>query len=197
MKKIAFPMSLIAMLVAAPFASPALAEGTPIPTAPEASPDSLSGSNVVFNPTATGALGYDQPGPQSICFDVNTSTTDWEWVGGVALKFPTSWRIEDAYGWSTTCANATWSGWSRIAKRNEVNLGLVVFHNPVESCTTTVCVSGYPKFAGDPATVSWFIYGDNFGSPPYTICSNNGYAPWSQVCDESVAPPAYVPYMPQ
>lgn len=195
MKKIAFPMSLIAMLVAAPFASPALAEGTPIPAAPEANIDSLSGSNVVFN--ALPVPGYDQPGPQYICFDVNSSTTDQEWVKGVALKFPTSWRIEDATGLYTTCANAEWWGWNRIAKRNEVNLEFTVYHDPVESCTTTVCVYGYPKFAGDPATVSWFIQGDVWGAPPHTICSSNGYAPGGQVCNESVAPPAYVPYVPQ
>ncbi len=158
---------------------------------------SLSGSNVIFDPTAGGDECYAAGVPQTFCFKSESFTTDFEYVYNNWLKFPADWTVSDVYVQGTpVCDNGSWGGfsWSFQTSPYEVNISHNRNQKTTDHCVATYCVDVTPAAGSDPAGVSWYFDGDGFESSPHNPCSDDGYTPEGQnACDESTKPVAAVP----
>jgi hypothetical protein len=159
--------------------------------------DSLSGSFVVFDPSAGGDVFYNPGVDQTFCFRAETFTTDWEFVYSLYARFPFDAKVTDVnlVGTPACTGSGTWGtfGWSFLEYPYEVRINHTRYHGSTDHCTAYYCfdvTSGH----GPDAQVSWYWDGDGFGSPPHQPCSSDGYTPWGQnACDEQVNPPASIP----
>ena len=160
---------------------------------------SLSGSFVAFDPSAGGDAAYEPGVAQTLCFDAESSTDDWEYAESVWLRFPGSWEVTDVNVVGTpSCQEGGTFGtfdWEFVDAPFELRIDHERQHNnPTDTCNVHYCVDLTSDAAGDPASVSWYWAGDVWGSPPHNPCSDDGYTPDGQpACDESVAAPAAIP----
>jgi uncharacterized repeat protein (TIGR01451 family) len=162
--------------------------------------ESLSGSFVVFDPTAGGNDRYVPGTPQTFCFRAETFTTDWEYRYFNWLKFPADWTVSNVYvaGTPVCDSGSTWGAfsWSFETAPYEVSIFHPVYNASTDHCVATYCVDVTSGAGGGPAPVSWFFAGDGYGAPPHYPCSADQYTPPSMApypCDEWVNPRAYIP----
>ena len=158
---------------------------------------SLSGSNVVFDPSAGGDGCYIPDTSQTFCFKSETYTNDYEYVYNNWLKFPSDWTVSNVYVQGTpVCDSGSWGtfSWSFLTSPYEVNVAHARYQLTTDHCVATYCVDVIPAGFADPAQMSWFFDGDGYGSLPHNPCSSDGYTPAGQnPCDEMVNPVAAVP----
>ena len=163
--------------------------------------ESLGGSNVVFDPTAGGAPGYEPGVPTTLCFESNVYSPDWEYMYDTWLKFPMDWTISNTYLVGTpTCDNGNWADNFEIyweTEPYEIDITHTAYTIPGGShCVAEYCVDVTPGTSA--GLVSWYYSGDNFGSEPHNPCSSDVYTPASMVgieCDEWVNPQASIPML--
>ncbi len=158
---------------------------------------SISGSQVTFAPGAGGEPCYTPGAPQTLCFQSDSYTNDYEYVYNNWLKFPPSWVVSNVYTVGTpacTTGNFGPFNWSFQTASHEVNIYHPRYQSMTDHCVATYCVDVTPAGIFNPAGVSWYFDGDGYGSMPHNPCSNDGYTPAGQnTCDEAVNPPASVP----
>ena len=159
---------------------------------------SLSGSNVVFDPSAGGDVCYIPDTPQTFCFQSETFTSDWEYVYNNWIKFPTDWTVSNVFVQGTPVCDSggTWGAfsWSFLTSPYEVNVTQTRNQQPTDHCVATYCVDVTPSGLADPAEMSWYFDGDGYGVVPHNPCSSDGYTPAGQnACDEMINPVAAVP----
>jgi hypothetical protein len=157
----------------------------------------LSGSFVVFDPSAGGDLYYKPYQAQTFCFRAETYTSDWEYANAVWLKFPSDWTISNVNVQGTPyCEQGGTFGefsWEFQTNAYEVKINHKRNHAISEDhCVATYCIDLTSEPNSDPAQISWFIDGDEWGAPPNDICSWDGYAPSGYICDESSEPPGFI-----
>ena len=160
---------------------------------------SLSGTNVAFDPTAGGAAGYTPGVPTTLCFESNIYSPDWEYVNHTWLKFPTDWTISSTYLMGTpTCDYGIWPYAPEFYWETEP-YEVVIYHVAAtnsggDHCVAEYCVDVTP--GASAGLVSWYYDGDNFGSSPHHPCSSDVYTPGSMAdypCDEWSNPQASIP----
>jgi hypothetical protein len=164
--------------------------------------NSLSGSAVIL---ATGIPGaedcFSPAGSQTICFQTDSYTSDWEYVYSLWLRFPTGWTVTNVAvdGTPACTGGGTWGtfGWSLFnGTTNEVRIDHARYQAYTDHCAATYCVTVTPGGApivGD-ALVSWYWDGDGYGGGPHWPCSSDAYTPAGMdACTEWVHPPAAVP----
>ena len=162
---------------------------------------SLTGSNVVFDPAAGGDAGYTPGVPATLCFTAHSYSPDWEYVYDLWTRFPTDWTVTDVYVQGTPyCAYGAFSdfSWSFETSPYEVDIEhqRSQFNYPDENCVATYCMEVTP--GSSAGNVSWYWDGDNWGNAPHHPCSSDVYTPASMVavpCDEWVNPQASVPLL--
>jgi len=162
---------------------------------------SLTGSNVVFDPAAGGDAGYTPGVPATLCFTAHSYSPDWEYVYDLWTRFPTDWTVTDVYVQGTPyCAYGAFSdfSWSFETSPYEVDIEhqRSQFDYPDENCVATYCMEVTP--GSSAGNVSWYWDGDNWGNAPHHPCSSDVYTPASMVavpCDEWVNPQASVPLL--
>lgn len=158
---------------------------------------SLSGSHVVFDPSAGGDECYSPGTPQTFCFQSESFTSDWEYLYNNWIKFPSDWTVTNVYVQGTpTCDLGTWGsfGWSFQTSPYEVNVAHPRYQSQTDHCVANYCVDVVPSGFADPAEVSWYFDGDGYGAAPHNPCSSDGYTPAGQnACDEMINPVAEVP----
>ncbi|HOZ38723.1 MAG TPA: S8 family serine peptidase [Anaerolineaceae bacterium] len=158
---------------------------------------SLYGSNVVFDPTAGGASGYEPGVPTTLCFESNIYTGDWEYLYDTWLKFPMDWTISSAYLVGTpTCDSGSWGSFSVYWETEPYEID--IYHSAsteeVDHCVAEYCVDVTPSASA--GLVSWYFDGDGYGSGPHHPCSSDSYTPGSmasQPCDQWENPQASIP----
>jgi len=169
----------------------------PLSELPSSDISSLSGSKVTFDPSAGGSTCYHPGMPQTLCFQSETFTSDWEYLYNNWIKFPSDWIVSDVYVQGTpVCDSGSWGAfsWSFETSPYEVNIAQARFHAPTDHCVATYCVDLTPSGIADPAEVSWFFDGDGYNAAPHNPCSDDGYTPAGQdACDEMINPAAAVP----
>jgi hypothetical protein len=173
-----------------PMMGPAKSEGV----------QSLSGSNVAFNPTAGGEAGFTPGVPTTLCFESNTYTDDYEYLYDTWLKFPTDWTITDAYLVGTpTCDNGSWSTTFDLyweTEPYEIDIYNPAYMETIDHCVAEYCVDVTP--GASAGLVSWYYDGDGYGNSPHHPCSSDVYTPGSMAaypCDEWVNPQASIPML--
>jgi len=182
-----------------PPASPPVSIGAdPTPAKDSASPQSLSGSYVVFDPSIGGSATYLPGASQTLCFRSESFTTDYEYAYSNWLKFPDTWNVSTVYveGTPVCDSGASWGtfGWSYQTSPYEVRINHTRLQANTDHCVANYCVEVTPSFAGDPAQVSWYFDGDGYGGGPHNPCSSDNYNPAGQsACDESTNLPASIP----
>ncbi|HOH19895.1 MAG TPA: kelch repeat-containing protein [Anaerolineaceae bacterium] len=159
---------------------------------------SLAGSNVTFAPGAGGQPCYDPHVSQTLCFQSDSYSPDYEYVYNNWLKFPDTWEVTNVYVAGTpTCDNGSWGdfSWSFQTAPYEVNIAQTRYQGSGGAhCVATYCVDVIPAGTADPTGVSWYFDGDGYGSIPHNPCSSDIYTPAGQTaCDEWVNPQALVP----
>ena len=159
---------------------------------------SLSGSNVTFAPAAGGQSCYAPGVPQTLCFQSESYTNDYAYVYNNWLKFPSDWAVSNVYVQGTpVCDSGATFGtfsWSFQTASYEVNIAHNRYQNTTDHCVVNYCVDVIPAVNSDPANVSWFFDGDDYGGVPHWPCSSDNYTPAGQpTCDEAINPPAAVP----
>ncbi|MFU8771790.1 MAG: carboxypeptidase regulatory-like domain-containing protein, partial [Anaerolineales bacterium] len=160
---------------------------------------SLSGSIVTFDPSVGGDESYIPGTTQTFCFEAKSHSPDWEYALSVWQKFPSDWEISDVYvqGTPSCTSDGTWGtfSWSFLIAPYEVRIDHPRYHaSGGDTCTAYYCFEVTTSMAGIEAPVSWYWNGDNWGSPPYNPCSDDGYTPSGQpACDEAINPVAGVP----
>jgi hypothetical protein len=197
---------------AGPGATPAQPATPPAPTPdisppPDAAPgprggdiESLSGSNVTFNPAAGGDPCFIPGATQTFCFDAHSYTNDWEYVYEVWLKLPTDWTVTDAHvvGTPACTGGGTWDpfSWSFETSPYEIDIDHARYQAPADDCLATYCVDVVAGASAPQATASWYWAGDEYANPPHHPCSSDQYTPASMSaspCDEWVNPQAAIP----
>lgn len=158
---------------------------------------SLSGSNVTFDPAAGGSTCYAPAVSQTLCFQSESFTSDYEYVYNNWIKFPSDWIVSNVYLQGTpTCTTGSWGtfSWSFQTSPYEVNIAHPRYQSTTDHCVATYCVDVTPAGVVNEAPVSWFFDGDGYAGAPHNPCSSDGYTPAGQnACDEMVAPVAAVP----
>ncbi|MEW5765981.1 MAG: Kelch repeat-containing protein, partial [Acidobacteriota bacterium] len=162
--------------------------------------NSLSGSAVIFSPGGSGAECFLASGSQTLCFQADSFTTDWEYVYTLWLRFPAGWTVTNvAVSGTPSCNSGSWGtfSWSLFnGTTNEVQINHSRYQASTDSCTATYCVTVTPggtPIAGD-AQVSWYWDGDEYGGPPHWPCSSDLYTPAGMpACDQWTNPPSSVP----
>ncbi len=162
---------------------------------------SLTGSNVVFDPSAGGDAGFTPGIPTTLCFTANSYSPDWEYVYDVWARFPTNWTVTDVYVQGTpSCVHGEFGAfsWSFETSPYEVDIDHPRYQENYadEHCVATYCVDVTP--GASDGLVSWYWDGDGYASAPHHPCSSDVYTPASMSaapCDEWVNPQAYVPLM--
>lgn len=171
-------------------------------TAPQAVQDSngtqsLSGSNVTFAPSA-GDECYLPGETQTLCFQSDTYTTDYEYIYNNWLRFPNDWVVNSiAIQGSPVCDDGGFDpsfGWSFQTASYEVNIAHMRYQNTADHCVATYCVNVTAGASSGTVPVSWYFDGDGYGGAPHWPCSSDGYTPAGMTaCDQSIAPTASVP----
>ncbi len=169
--------------------------------APVSGIQSLSGTNVTFDPTAGGAPGFEPGVPTTLCFESNVYSPDWEYVYDTWLKFPTDWTITNAYLSGTpTCDNGSWADNFEVyweTEPYEIDITHTAYTSSAGShCVAEYCVDATPGTSA--GLVSWYYDGDGYADPPHHPCSSDVYTPASMAaypCDESVNPQASIPML--
>ncbi|HOD05857.1 MAG TPA: hypothetical protein PKH92_12510 [Anaerolineaceae bacterium] len=160
---------------------------------------SLSGSNVTFAPAAGGESCYTPSVSQTLCFQSDSYTNDYEYVYNNWLNFPSDWVVSNAYvvGTPTCDAGGGWGtfGWGFQTASYEVNITHYRYQQTTDHCVATYCVDVTPGAGTTDQPVSWFFDGDGYGSAPHNPCSSDGYVPTGSglTCDEATNPVATVP----
>ena len=165
---------------------------------PDKGVQSLSGSNVVFDPTAGGAAGFVPGVPTTLCFESNIYTDDFAWSYDTWLKFPSDWSIDSvALEGTPTCDSGSWSSTFQTyweTEPYEIDIYHSAYMDEVDHCVAQYCVDVIP---GESAgLVSWYYDGDGYAFTPHNPCSSDVYTPASMSaspCDESVNPQASIP----
>ena len=170
------------------------------PVNPGAGVESLSGSYVVFDPSAGGDTSYCPGVPQTFCFRAHTFTGDWEYVYHTWLKFPTDWTVTNVYvvGTPACSGGGTWGSfdWSFETSPYEVNISHPRYQAFTDDCVAYYCVDIIPGGVSPFPEESWYYDGDGYNNPPHHPCSYDHYTPPSmsaEPCDEAVNPPAMIP----
>ena len=173
----------------------------------------LGGSSVTFVPSVEYEPGKFSascyiPGEywQTLCFSLDTTTTDGEDAGTIIMKFPSDWEVGgfwkvDHYEIITveqSCSNGgTMSpllSWMGYAVEGQYWGDDARVQNGTETCHATYCFHaadntdpGDPPYTDPNASVSWAWTGDIS-----TVCTNDDFNPgWS--CTETTGTPANVP----
>ncbi len=88
--------------------------------------ESLSGSFVVFDPSAGGDACYTPGISQTLCFRAESLTNDWEYVYNLWQRFPTDWTVSNVYvqGTPSCTGSGSWGtfSWSFETSPYEVNI---------------------------------------------------------------------------
>ena len=162
--------------------------------------ESLSGSNVTFDPSAGGATCAIPGATQTFCFNAHSYTNDWEYVYNVWLRFPPDWTVTNAYvmGTPTCSGGGSWGtfSWSFETAPYEINIAHPRYQSTTDDCVATYCVDVVAGTGVPYAYESWYWDGDEYGSPPHAPCSSDNYTPpsmASEPCDQAVNPPAAIP----
>ena len=164
------------------------------PGADGAGIDSLSGSYVVFDPSVGGDMCFAPGSPQTFCFRAESYTTDWGYVYDMIQRFDTDWTITNVYVQGTpVCDSGTWGTLTPYY----INAYEVDLYHPRYQSSTDHCVAYYcfeVVSGASDGNASWYWAGDDYGSPPYHPCSDDGYTPsgWA-ACDQAVEPTAFIP----
>lgn len=159
---------------------------------------SLSGSHVIFYPAVGGDECYIPGIAQDFIFRAESFTNDWEFALGIFLHFPDGWIVNHAeiYG-VPACSNGGTFGAFNVYIQDPPNTVIIQHyrqHSSTDHCAAYYIVNAVPSEGIEDAIVSWYWWGDGYGSGPYHPCSNDGYTPPGQTeCDEQLYPPAYIP----
>lgn len=169
-----------------------LTGSAPAAVAPDGDIDSLSGSNVVFDPTG----GY----PPHVCFTAESFTADWEYVYSLWLEFPEDWVVDNVTlsGTPSCDGGGSWGtfSWSFETSPYEITISHPRYQAAADHCVATYCVDLSQAPMSSYVEISWYWSGDGYGSAPHHPCSSDGYTPPSMAghpCDEAVLPPAFIP----
>ena len=162
---------------------------------------SLTGSNVTFDPLAGGAACYIPGTAQTFCFEAESFSPDWEYVYNVWLKFPSNWTVSNAYVVGTpVCAHGNFGtfAWGFETSPYEINIShpRYQYNYPDETCVATYCVDVVSGAAAADAPASWYWDGDGYAGTPHQPCSDDQYTPASMSgypCDEWINPRAMIP----
>lgn len=178
----------------------AIAAALVLPALAEAQIESLSGSLVVFDPTAGGDTQYIPGASGTFCFRVETDTTDWEYAYNVWMRFPSDWTVTDVVlddAPAPICDSGSFGTftWSFHTSPYEINIDHPRYHSSTDHCIAYYCVTATPPAsATGTGQVSWYFAGDGYGSTPHWPCSNDNYTPSGEdPCDEAVELPGAVP----
>ncbi len=164
----------------------------------------LGGSKVTFVPAPTGTTGgscYIPDRIQTLCFSLESVTSDGESPATMFMKFPAGWTVSqhNVEIVSKSCENGGTIG-SLIQSNTpyglSVNDGRA--HNTTDRCTAVYCWTvDTDQTATSEIAVPWVWFGDDSGVGPHRPCSNDDYYPDNHPdinCDEHDAhPPAVVP----
>jgi len=163
----------------------------------------IGGSNVTFAPGA-GGIGATCYVPneynQTLCFSLDSITTDGEDTSIVYMKFPDDWEASQLGTQIITqsCTNGgTVSGlWQADGPYGkEVDDGRI--QNSPDHCTGVYCWNVNTGATNtDTVSISWIWFGQDEGAGPHRPCSNDDYYLTSSIlgCDEhDSTPPASVP----
>ena len=162
----------------------------------------LGGSHVDFAPSAGtyGAACYIPNQAQTLCFSLETITSDGEDPSNVLMKFPADWNVQQ-YGTETVSQTCTGGGTFGSLGQSEWPTGFSVAdgraQNAPDHCTAVYCwsVSAGATTIAD-VSVPWIWIDYMSGTSPHSPCSNDDYylAYPTLGCDEHDAnPPATVP----
>lgn len=162
-------------------------------------PMSISGSYVYLNTVVSPEDCFVECGRHWFCFQAISSTSDYDYVYYLWLRFPDGWQVHDATLYDVPyCVNGgTFAGFSWwAAAANEVRIQHVRYQAPTDTCTAYYCLQVTPTSLPPGETiafVSWYWQSSAYGSPPFYPCSSDGYTPAGQpACDEALAPPANI-----
>jgi len=161
--------------------------------------ESLSGSFVVFDPSAGGDTQFVPGTTQTFCFRAESFTNDYEYVYDAWLKFPADWSVTNVSVVGTpVCDAGTWGtfSWYFEAGSNEIDIFHPRYQQSNDYCVATYCVDVISGAGGSDADVSWYWDGDGYGNAPHNPCSSDIYTPASMAsepCDQAVNPQATVP----
>ncbi len=162
-----------------------------------ADPKSLSGSYVLFDPSAGGDACWSASTTQTFCFEAVSFTDDWEYVENLWLLLPSDWTVSDVTVTASSCANGGSFGsfsWTFQTPSYEIDIDQRRSMNSTDQCTAVYCVEATTGAGSGDALVSWYWDGDEWDSAPHWPCSDDGYTPAGQsACDESVQPRAAIP----
>jgi PKD repeat protein len=164
---------------------------------------SLSGSFVVFDPSAGGDFNYFPGTSQTFCLRAESYTDDGEWVWNVFERFPSDWEVSNVYVQGTpTCDNGgTFDdinfSWEYHLGLNEINIYHPRLPAGSDHCVATYCFDVTSGAGPGDALVSWYWGGDSWYGEPHFICSSDGYTPeGATTCQEALQPQAVVPIVP-
>jgi hypothetical protein len=160
---------------------------------------SLTGSYVVFDPSAGGEIGYVPGGTQDLIFRTESYTPDWEYVYDLWLKFPTGWIVNSVSIFGTPVCTGGGSlgnfSFAILTPPNTVDIYHPRYQSYTDHCTVYYMVNVTAPQSNGPAEVSWYWDGDGYNVTPHNPCSEDGYTPDGQnPCDEMINPAAVVPY---
>jgi len=162
----------------------------------------LGGSHVHFVPSAgtNGASCYIPNRTQTLCFNLETLTSDGEDPAGVVMKFPDDWNVPQ-YGTETVSQTCFNGGTFGSLTQSDWPTGRYVVdgraQNAPDHCTAVYCwsVSAGATTTND-VSVPWIWIDNMSGTSPHSPCSNDDYFLDYPLlgCDEHDAnPPASVP----
>ncbi len=161
-------------------------------------PKGLSGSFVVFDPSAGGETGYTAGVANDLVFRAETFTADWEYVYDLWLQFPADWVVNSVSVVGTPICDSG-AGWGTLTytvqtPANTVDILHARYQSGTDHCTAYYMVNVTPGSNIGDAYVSWYYDGDGYGGTPHWPCSDDGYTPPGLLpCDEMVNPQAVVP----
>lgn len=167
---------------------------------------SLSGSNITFNPTAGGAGGYVPGVPTTIYFKSEVITDDFEWLTNTWLKFPSNWIVTNVAVASASCLSSTgvWGNFELLWENSpyELKIQHSAIMEILDTCTAIYAIDVTPaSVSTDPVLVSWYFEGDTgpidpVAKKPHYVCSDDKYTPASMndyPCEEHKDPRASIP----
>jgi hypothetical protein len=147
---------------------------------------------------------YIRTASQTFCFSAISSTTDWEYIYYLWMRFPADWTINHVYLQGTpSCTSGgsfgSFSWWGAAA--NEIRITHTRYHaNPNDTCQAYYCfqvTSGSNSPGSNYAWESWYWSGTDDGGAPFHPCSGDGYTPTGQdACDEAIWPVGVIPRCP-
>ena len=159
--------------------------------------ETLSGSRVVFDPSAGGDTCYNPGNIQTFCFKSESLTADYEYVYDQWQRFPAGWVVDNVYVAGTPfCAlGGTWGSFAPVFRApNEVDVHHPRYQAGADDCIAYYCFHVAVGTGDLDANTSWYWAGDDYGSPPHHPCSPDGYTPAGQhPCDQMINPYASIP----